>query len=109
MSDSEEYIPLSERLQQDVWHDNFVPKYSALASAKPSKLVLIGVWLIFAPMALLSLIPPVLWILSGATDEERAIVLILVFMLASVILYAQTKRYRIAKLHPDTEDEDTGP
>lgn len=49
------YVPIAERLNQDVWHDNFVPKYSAIASAEPSRIVLIGVWMIFGPMAMFSI------------------------------------------------------
>jgi hypothetical protein len=110
MSDSEKYTPLSERLQQDVWHDNFVPKYSALASAKPSKLVLIGVWLIFAPMALGAIVAG-LSTLSGSPDLATAVLSsigpILFFILAAAILYTQTRRYRLAKLQPDDNgDED---
>ena len=45
-------MSLEDRVQQDVWHDNFVPKYSAISSAKPSTLVLVGVLLIFGSFAL---------------------------------------------------------
>jgi hypothetical protein len=108
MSDSEKYTPLSERLQQDVWHDNFVPKYSALASAKPSKLVLIGVWLIFAPMALGAIVAG-LSALSGSPDLATAVLTIgsiLFFILTAAILYTQTRRYRLAKLQPDDNDDE---
>jgi len=43
------YTPLEDRLNQDVIHDDIVPKYSALANAPRTKLV--GVWLIFLPMS----------------------------------------------------------
>ncbi|QDT03940.1 hypothetical protein K227x_23260 [Rubripirellula lacrimiformis] len=109
MSDSKKYIPLSERLQQDVWHDNFVPKYSALASAKPSKLVLIGVWLIFAPWAL-GAIAVGLSTLSDSPDLGTAVLSligpILFCMLAGAILFVQTRRYRIAKLQSDDDGEE---
>jgi hypothetical protein len=108
MSESEKYTPLSERLQQDVWHDNFVPKYSALASAKPSKLVLIGVWLIFAPMALGAIVAG-LSALSGSPDLATAVLTIgsiLFFILTAAILYTQTRRYRLAKLQPDDSDDE---
>jgi hypothetical protein len=108
MSESEKYTPLSERLQQDVWHDNFVPKYSALASAKPSKLVLIGVWLIFAPMALGAIVAG-LSALSGSPDLATAVLTIgsiLFFILTAAILYTQTRRYRLAKLQPDDNDDE---
>lgn len=100
MSDLEKYIPISERLQQDVWHDNFVPKYSALASARPSLLILTGVWLIFAPAALgaivIGLSTP-----SDLGDTPTSIIssvfAILNFVLATAILFTQTRRYRLAK------------
>ena len=110
MPDSEEYTPLSERLQQDVWHDNFVPKYSALATAKPSRLVLFGVWLIFAPAAVGSLATGVS-MLSDAPDRTTAVVIFigscLFFILAVAILISQTRRYLIAKSQPD-DDVDEG-
>ena len=112
MSESEKYTPLSERLQQDVWHDNFVPKYSALASAKPSKLVLVGVWLIFAPWAL-GAIAVGLSTLSDSPDLVTAVLSsigpTLFFILAAAILYTQTQRYRLAKSRSDDygdEDDD---
>lgn len=40
----EPYIPLAERINQDVLHDNFVPKYSGLASAKPKLVIVLGAW-----------------------------------------------------------------
>lgn len=51
MDQEDRYVPLAERLNQDVMHDNFVPKYRALASVQPSKLILVGVWMIFASPA----------------------------------------------------------
>lgn len=96
MTDEKPYIPLSERLNQDVWHDNFVPKYSAIGSARPSRLVLIGVWLIFAPMAVLY-VP--LWLsqVQSSPDLATTIVSILgggfMFTLAVAILFKQTRRY----------------
>ena len=109
MSDSEKYIPLSERLQQDVWHDNFVPKYSALATARPSRLVLIGVWLIFAPAALSAIVIGLL-MLSDVRDTAAAVIssvfAILIFVLAIAILFTQTRRYRRAKLQRDDDEKD---
>ncbi len=109
MPDSEKYTPLSERLHQDVWHDNFVPKYSALASAKPSRLVLIGVWLIFAPMALSAIVIG-MSMLSDAPDLATIVISsigpILFFMLAVTILFTQTRRYRLAKLQLDGDDDE---
>lgn len=100
MSDSQKYTPFSERLQQDVWHDNFVPKYSAIATARPSLLVLIGVWLIFAPMALGGIVIG-LSTLSDLHDTPTSVLssvyAILTFALATVILLMQTHRYRLAK------------
>jgi len=100
MSEPEKYTPLAERLQQDVWHDNFVPKYSALATAEPSKLVLVGVWLIFAPMAVGSLAfgigmlsdPP-----DRVTGTVAALSQTLVCLLATVVLFVQTRRYWLAQ------------
>jgi len=110
MPDSGKYTPLSERLHQDVWHDNFVPKYSALASAKPSTLVLIGVWLIFAPMALSAIVIG-LSTLSDTPDMATVVISsigpTLFVLLAVAILFTQTRRYRLAKLQLDNDgDED---
>lgn len=111
MSDSENYTPLSERLQQDVWHDNFVPKYSALATARPSRLVLIGVWLIFAPAA----ISPVVVGLSTlpalpvtAASVISSVFSILIFVLAVAILFTQTRRYLVAKRQGSDVESDAG-
>lgn len=105
MSDSQKYTPLSERLQQDVWHDNFVPKYSALATAEPSRLVLVGVWLIFAPMALGALFA--LFTVADSPDLATAVIsaigAVLFFLLAIAILYTQTRRYFAAAWQRDSE------
>lgn len=89
MSDSEKYTPIAERLQQDVWYDNFVPKYSAIASARPSLLVLIGVWLIFAPAAL-GAVAIGLSTLSDLRDFPTSVIssvfALLTFVLATTIL-----------------------
>lgn len=97
MTDTEKYTPLSDRLQQDVWHDNFVPKYSALASAKPSLLVLIGVWLVFVP-TILVVIGLAVNMVADAPDVPSAIAVsiapALYLALAVAILALQTQRYR---------------
>lgn len=110
MTDTDKYTPLSERLQQDVWHDNFVPKYSALAAAKPSLLVLIGVWLIFVPMVLMS-VGMVVSAVADAPDVLNAVLPsiapALFLVLGVAILAVQTQRYRTAKSRgPEDEDED---
>lgn len=110
MTDSEKYTPLSERLQQDVWHDNFVPKYSGLASARPSLLIAIGVWLIFVPMILMS-IGMVVSTVTAAPDVLNAVLPsiapTLFFLLAVAILVVQTQRYRTAEpLAEEDEDEE---
>lgn len=112
MPDTEKYTPLSERLQQDVWHDNFVPKYSALASAKPSLLVLIGVWLIFVP-EILMMIAMIVRSVVDAPDALNAVLPAiapaLFLVLGIVILAVQTQRYRTAKASLlDEEYEDHG-
>lgn len=109
MTDTEKYTPLSERLRQDVWHDSFVPKYSALASAKPSLLVLIGVWLIFVPMVLLS-IGMVVSTVAEAPDVLNAVLPsiapALFFVLGVAILAVQTQRYRAGKGIRSEEEEE---
>lgn len=111
MTDTEKYTPLSERLQQDVWHDNFVPKYSALASAKPSLLVLIGVWLIFVPMVLLA-IGMVVSTVAEAPDVLNAVLPSiapgLFLVLGVAILAIQTQRYRTAKSRGPEEEYEAG-
>lgn len=103
--DSNKHITLSE-LHHDVWHENFVPKYSSLASARPSLLILIGVWLIFAPWAILS----IAFGLSSLSESQNVVPTILssidsvfFFVLAVAVLTMQTRRYWNAKYH--TEDE----
>lgn len=109
MPDKKSYIPIAERLNQDVMHDNFVPKYSALASAQPSRLVLIGVWLIFAPMAVLcgANIPLAL---SQSPDLLVAIVSVvgsvLFLVLTVAILVSQTRRYLVGREQGVNELED---
>ncbi len=111
MSDSENYTPLSERLQQDVWHDNFVPKYSALATARPSRLVLIGVWLIFSPAALSAIVVG-LSTFSDLRDSAATVIssffAILIFVLAVAILFTQTRRYLMAKRQDNDVESDDG-
>jgi hypothetical protein len=96
MAEEETYIPLSERLNQDVLHDNFVPKYSALATAAPSRLVLVGVWLLFGPMWLAGLFHLGMALLEPAELWVKVLSMVLglgYVMLLSVILYKQTRRY----------------
>ncbi len=103
--DFNKHITLSE-LHHDVWHENFVPKYSSLASAKPSLLILIGVWIIFAPGALLS----IAFGLSLLSESQNVVTAVLssidsvfFFVLAIAVLTIQTRRFWNAKYH--TEDE----
>lgn len=107
MSSPEKYIPLSERVQQDVWHDNFVPKFSALASAPPNKLVLIGVWVIFVPIVVQSAVIG-LGSLFATTDPVAAVITAagaaFYFALAVAILVHQTQRFRRAKTLRDDDD-----
>ena len=110
MQDNDEpYVPLSERLNQDVWHDNFVPKYSALATASPSRLVLTGVWLLFGP-ATLGLLATAFAQFSTAPDAMSGAVQ-LVFLsclslLCAAILYKQTRRYLVRDQDSDISDTD---
>jgi hypothetical protein len=94
--ESTTYTPIGERINQDVIHDNFVPKYSALATAPRTKLVLIGVWLIFLPMSFGVFALPI-YFLTGHDDPLASIaqgLLITAFgILAIMILYSQTRRY----------------
>jgi len=96
MPDDDPYVPLSERLTQDVWHDNFVPKYSAISTAQPTKLLLWGVWMIFAPMAL-GMIGIGISMAADAPDVITAVVSsilpTLFVVLAVLILLTQTRRY----------------
>lgn len=90
------YTPLGERINQDVIHDNFVPKYSALATAPRTKVVLIGVWLIFLPMSFGVFSLP-FYILMGPVDPLDTILHGLfttaIGIIAILILYSQTRRY----------------
>ena len=95
MSDQEKYVPLSERIHQDVIHDNFVPRYSGLATVKPSRVILIGVWLIFFPLALgsfLSVLAAILQPLSVVTIAT-SILGACPLGLSLVILFSQTRRF----------------
>lgn len=109
MPDEERYVPLSERLNQDVWHDNFVPKYSALASAQPSRLVLIGVWMIFGPMALSALVVG-LSSVRDSTDVPMTVISsvtpLLAFGLAAAILITQTRRYLYADRDSESDSDE---
>lgn len=109
LPEEKSYIPLSERLNQDVWHDNFVPKYSAIPAARPSRLVLIGVWLIFAPAALFSL---AFWLADVQQWPDPATMIfstigsLFMFTVSIVILFQQTRRYLHAKQHPESSDDE---
>lgn len=96
MSEEQPYVPLADRVKQDVWHDNFVPKYSAIASASPTKLLLTGVWLIFAPAALMCALF-IFGTLYSERDTENLMLLLIypVFGLgiSSLILFTQTRRF----------------
>jgi len=97
MSEERRYTPIGERVNQDVMHDNFVPKYSGLASARPSLLILTGVWLIFVPMAIGGLVIGIVSLGDGETVVDRVVFSIMPFtasVLAVVILFTQTSRYR---------------
>lgn len=97
VTDPKKYTPLSERLQQDVWHDNFVPKYSELGTSKPSTVIIVGVWLVFVPMAFLALAIG-LDMASDAPDIATAVVSViapgLYLILAVAVLFSQTRRFR---------------
>ncbi|MEM1226550.1 MAG: hypothetical protein AAGJ40_12685 [Planctomycetota bacterium] len=90
------YTPLCERINQDVIHDNFVPRYSALATAPRTKLVLIGVWLIFSPMSFGVFALPI-YFLTEHNEPFASLLhglLVTAFgILAITILYSQTRRY----------------
>ena len=96
ITETKPYTPLGERLNQDVIHDNFVPKYSALANAPRTKLVMAGVWLIFLPMSFGILALP-MYFYAGQNDSSDSIlsaILATAFgALAIVILWSQTQRY----------------
>ena len=95
-TETNSYTPLEHRLNQDVIHDNFVPKYSAIANAPRTKLVLVGVWLIFLPMSFGVFALP-MYFLSRNDDPLASIVQALLIsafgVLATIILYSQTRRY----------------
>jgi len=95
MNEEQKYTPLSERLNQDVIHDNFVPKYSALATAPRTKLVMVGVWLIFGPWSLSVFALP-FYLLFGGEDSFAGLLYSLMATamgsLAVVILWSQTRR-----------------
>lgn len=104
MSDENRYIPLSERPSRDASQDNFVPKYhelfvpkySALATAAPSWLVVIGVWIIFCHMAFVAIMMPLsLWpdapdLLSAAVATLMPLALGLISV---TIFWTQTCQY----------------
>lgn len=107
MQDNSEYVPLSERLNQDVWHDNFVPKYSALATASPSRLVLTDVWMLFAP-ASLGLLATAFSQFTIAPDAVSGVVqfvaLSCLSMLCTAILFKQTHRYLVREQSSGSSD-----
>ncbi len=96
MPDDKPYEPLSERLNQDVMHDNFVPKFSGLATAKPSLLVLTGVWLIFLPWLCSAFFVAAQALGDAGSVGEAFIELIFAGMsalLCCTILFVQTRRF----------------
>lgn len=91
---SDESIPLSERLNQDVIHDNFIPRYGALSSARPKRIVLVGVWLIFGPLAIAALGMGIATLSNFAWSQTSELMISLALFAASAtILVTQTKRY----------------
>ena len=111
MPDDKPYEPLSERLHQDVMHDNFVPKFSGLATAKPSALILIGVWLIFAPWFCFAAFT---WILlfpnAGGAGEVLAELIFAAVnaLLCCAVLFVQTRRFLLYREPQDDEVEAEG-
>ncbi|MBB3207888.1 hypothetical protein FHS27_003715 [Rhodopirellula rubra] len=101
------YVPIGERLNQDVWHDNFVPKYSALASAPPNRLTLIGVWLLFGPMCGFSAVSACFWV-AQSRDWSSLIVSVIgaamYCLLPAAVLITQSRRY-VNSLYTRREDE----
>ncbi|MEO9593346.1 hypothetical protein [Rhodopirellula bahusiensis] len=90
------YVPIGERLNQDVWHDNFVPKYIVLASAPPTRLTLVGVWLLFGPMVFFSVFVSLIWIGDSQDFLAKFISGVWSCLYTSVpaaVLYKQTQRY----------------
>lgn len=103
------YVPIGDRINQDVWHDNFVPKYSDLASARPKLVVIIGVWMIFGFTPIFATL--VLVDRWRAPDSLSQILFESVFCLAAIlisvaILYTQTRRFFTARSGIDPEDDD---
>ena len=103
------YVPIGERLNQDVWHDNFVPKYSAIASAEPSRMVLVGVWVLFGPMVLFSLLGAFAYV-GWAQDLGSVLAALswssLYGILPAMLLWKQTKRYMDHRRTRPTVDDD---
>lgn len=88
---------MPDSIQQDVIHDNFVPRYSALADAATKPVVLVGVWLIFAPALLAAALYAVLSLLEATGPVEailRMIVSAAAMVLSGAILWKTTVRYR---------------
>ncbi|MEO0965839.1 MAG: hypothetical protein AAFY08_12030 [Planctomycetota bacterium] len=46
--------PMIDRLEGDLIHDLFVPRYSSLTEGRPSWVHLVGVWLLFGPAAIVA-------------------------------------------------------
>lgn len=91
--DTREYISIADRIQQDVWHDNFVPKYSALATAEPSWLFIVGIWLLFSPQIFFTAMALVHGRRNNVTDIVMDVAFLLYSLLLVTILLVQTRRF----------------
>lgn len=87
--ETREYIAIADRIQQDVWHDNFIPKYSALASAEPSWLFIIGIWLLFSPQIFFTTIS----LTRGGRYHITDVAYLLYSLLLVTTLAVQTRRF----------------
>jgi hypothetical protein len=85
------------RAEGDLLHDNFIPRYSALADAEPRLIVVVGVWLLFGlPIAFT---PLVFYGMLDVPDQSLAVKTIywvmtgLVMLIDTAITWKVTRRY----------------
>ena len=86
---------MTDERKQQILHDFVIPKYSALATAKPSRMLLIGMWMILLPMTIGSASMAISLCQSAPDAFSAAIVFPLPFafsLLCAAVLFRHTRR-----------------
>lgn len=87
---------VQDPFRPDVFHEAVVPKFSAMAEAKPTRLFLIGVWVLFGPLVIcgaVSVVTAFAVTQDPVLQWTMALFYLAITVLLATILWMQTRRY----------------